>query len=68
MPFSGLSQKSAIEFADDHAGNHGFGNGVAAEAVEAVHIPAGSFTGSEQALQSLTGFARSWLVRTPPMV
>ena len=45
------------EFTDDHACNHGFGNRVAAEAVEAVHIPAGSFTGCEEALQ-LTGFAR----------
>ena len=40
-------------FADDHTGNNGFSNGVTAETVKAVHIPASSFTGSEQALQSL---------------
>ena len=43
------------EFTDDHAGNHGFSNRVAAQTVEAVHIPAGALAGSEEALQ-LTGF------------
>ena len=39
------------ELADDHAGDDGLGDRVAAQAVEAVHVPAGGLAGGEQALQ-----------------
>ena len=39
------------EFADDHAGHDGFSNGVAAEAVEAVHVPTGRFAGGKETLE-----------------
>lgn len=37
--------------ADVTPGNHGFGEGVAAQTVEAVQVPARRLTGGEQALE-----------------
>ena len=53
-------------FADDHAGDHGLGDRVAAQPVEAVHVPAGGLAGGEQALE--VGLSPVWSVRTPPIV
>jgi len=47
------------ELADDHAGHHGLGHRVAAQPVEAVHVPAGRLAGGKQARQggALAGVA-----------
>lgn len=46
----GTLAKVGDEFTDDHAAHNGFSHGVAAQAVKAVHIPAGCFARGKEAL------------------
>ena len=39
---------------DDHAGHDGFGDGIAAQAIESVHVPAGRLAGGKQSLERRT--------------
>ena len=63
---AGLEQKSAMYFTHDHAGDDRLGHRVAAQPVEAVHVPARRLARGEEALQcrALAGGQ----VRTPPIV
>src|SRR5262245_27027624 len=50
----GSFAKVGDKLTDDHAGNDSLGHRVAAEPVEAMHIPAGSLTRRKQALERRT--------------
>ena len=46
-------EKFGHPLAHHHAGHDGFGQGIAAQAVEAVEVPAGGLAGGEEALQAI---------------